>query len=126
MKKSSISEIMRAADARQEEQAPAAVWDRIESSLPAERTEAKVRQLRTRTRYMTIAASFLVLAVAGWWTLMGSHTTPLETTVEVLHIEGTLELVPTPQAVFTDAIYGEVTIIEGEEGSDWLRACVQC
>lgn len=127
MKKLPISEIMRQADARQELQTPTAVWDRIEASLPSEKPVAKVRQLRTRTRYLTIAASFLVLAVTGWWTLVGSHTLPPEATAEVLQFEGTLELAPNKhQPVFTEADYGGIVINEGTGGSDRLKACVRC
>ncbi len=127
MKKQSISEIIRQAEAGQEQPTPATVWDRIEASLPAEgRPAAKVRQLNSRRRYLTIAASFLVLAIAGWWALVGAHTSEPQSTVEVLNIEGSLELEPNQQNVFTDAFYGEVIINEGTGGSDRLRACVQC
>ncbi|MFK8057173.1 MAG: hypothetical protein AB8F78_13705 [Saprospiraceae bacterium] len=124
MKKLPISEIMREADARHTQQTPPAVWDRIEASLPATGPSARVRQMRTR--YMTIAASFLVLAIAGWWTIVGTDTPSLENTAETLNIEGSLELDPTHQAVFTDALYGGVLINEGTGGSDRLRACVRC
>jgi len=127
MKKQPISKIIRHAAAGQEQRTPTAVWDRIEASLPAEvRPEAKVRNLHTRRRYMTIAASFLVLAIAGWWALVGLDTSKANATAEVLNIEGSLELEPNQQNVFTDAFYGEVVINEGTGGSDRLRACQQC
>ena len=126
MKKQPISEIIRQADAQHELRTPAAVWDRIEASLPSEQPVAKVRQLRTRTRYMTIAASFLVLAIAGWWTLIGSQPVASETTVDVLQIEGSLMLESDYQPVFTNADYRGVVINEGTGGSDRLRACTRC
>jgi len=127
MKQLPISEIMRQADARHEQQTPADVWNRIEASLPEERPMAKIRHMHTRRRYLTIAASFLVLAVAGWWALIGSQPITAEASAEVLHIEGSLELDPTNQSpVFTEADYGEIVINEGTGGSERLRACSPC
>jgi len=126
MKKQPISEIIRQADAKHELRTPPAVWDRIEADLTAVQPVAQVRQLRTRTRYMTIAASFLVLAIAGWWTLIGSQPANVESTAESVQVEGSLRLEADYQPVFTNADYRGVVINEGTGGSDRLRACVQC
>ena len=123
-----ISEIIREADARHRHPTPEAVWQRVEASLPTAGNTARIRNLhqRNRMRYLTIAATFLVLAVAGWWVLVGSSDmTPSASTADAIQVEGELLLVPNHQPVFSEAIYQGVVIREGKPG-DQLRACSPC
>jgi hypothetical protein len=123
-----ISDIFREADASHRQATPDAVWQRVEASLPVAGNEARIRNLhqRNRMRYLTIAASFLVLAVAGWWVLVGSSDmSPSASTADTIQVEGELLLVPNHKPVFSDAIYQGVVIREGKPG-DQLRACSPC
>ena len=126
-----IADLIRAAEAEQRLDPPAAVWDRVRAELPA--SDRQRLRARRRARFAAPLRLAAAACAAGLLTLTGylalrtgpAELTPVAVTDAFLD-QGELELSAPTGPLLGSEVYEGVLIREGRAGVDELRVCVRC